>query len=289
LVVIDALETLASRREVFDRVRAWRAEGLRVGFVPTMGALHAGHLALVEASLRATYRTIVSIFVNPLQFGPNEDLEAYPRPIEHDRALLRAAGAHALYLPTVAEMYPPEAETRLVQTELPKFLCGGLRPGHFEGVLTVVLKLFLQVRPHVAFFGRKDYQQTVVLRRMTRDLDLDLDLDLRVEPTVREADGLALSSRNIYLSPEDRAKAPALKRALDATCDAFRRGVDDPAALLRAGRSILDAEGAFQVEYFALADPDTLRPRVERALEGDLVAVAARLRRTRLIDNVELR
>jgi pantoate--beta-alanine ligase len=278
-------ETSTTRRDVHARVTAWKAAGLKVGFVPTMGALHEGHLALVRESLRATGRTVVSIFVNPLQFGPKEDLAKYPRPIERDRELLERAGAHLLYLPEPAEMYAPGFETSLVQKRLPDHLCGLNRPGHFEGVLTVVLKLFNQVPADVAFFGQKDYQQTVVLRRMVRDLDLDLALELRVCPTVREKDGLALSSRNAYLSATDRAAAPALKRALDAVASRFAAGERDAAKLLAEGTKVLSAVPALAVQYFTIADPGTLDARADRAQPGDLVAIAAVLGATRLIDN----
>jgi pantoate--beta-alanine ligase len=282
------IETLVSRAAVHARTAAWRAAGRKIGFVPTMGALHEGHLALVRAAKAATDEVVASIFVNPLQFGPNEDLARYPRPLERDRALLASAGADVLFLPPVAEMYPPGSETRVVQERLPNHLCGALRPGHFTGVLTVVLKLFQQVRPHVAFFGRKDYQQTVVLRRMVQDLDLDLDLELRVEDTVREPDGLAMSSRNAYLSPEDRRRAPAIKRALDAVVRTFVSGERRPAEMIRAGETVLAAEGGFETQYFVVCDPDALEPRADSARSGDLIAYAGKLGTTRLIDNVLL-
>ena len=282
------METSTTRRDAHARVTRWKAAGLRVGFVPTMGALHEGHLALVRESLRATDRTVVSIFVNPLQFGPKEDLAKYPRPIERDRKLLEEAGAHLLYLPDPGEMYADAFETSLVQKRLPAHLCGLNRPGHFEGVLTVVLKLFNQVPATVAFFGQKDYQQTVVLRRMVRDLDLDLSLEIRVCPTVREKDGLALSSRNAFLSPEDRRAAPVLKRALDAVASRFAAGERDAAKLLEDGRTLLESVPGIAVQYFTIADPDTLDSRTGIAKSGDVVAIAAVLGATRLIDNVLL-
>jgi pantoate--beta-alanine ligase len=285
---VVVIETFDARAAVHARTAAWRRAGLKVGFVPTMGALHEGHLALVRASLAATDRTVVSIFVNPLQFAPHEDLAKYPRPLEKDRALLEAAGTHALYLPRLEEMYPPASETRVTAEKIAAPLCGAFRPGHFTGVLTVVLKLFHQVRPHVAFFGQKDYQQTAVLRRMVADLDLDLELEIRVEPTSRESDGLAMSSRNVYLAPDERRKAPAIKRALDAVRDAFAAGETRPEALLARGRAVLDAEGGFRTQYFELADPHTLEARRDVARNGDLVAVASYLGTTRLIDNVLL-
>ena len=283
------IETLSSRRDVHARVAAWRRAGLTVGFVPTMGALHEGHLSLCRASKAVCDRTVASIFVNPLQFGPNEDLARYPRPLERDRALLASVGADALYLPATEEMYPPDARTTVSQTGAADRLCGAFRPGHFAGVATVVAKLFQQVRPDRAFFGRKDYQQTVVLRRMVRDLDFDLDLEIRVEPTVREPDGLALSSRNVYLTPDERRRAPAIKAGLDAACAAFAAGVRDPAALAARVRATLDAAGGFELQYAELCDPDDLAPRVDAARPGDVLLVAAFLGRTRLIDNETLR
>jgi pantoate--beta-alanine ligase len=282
------METATTRRDVRARVAAWKAAGLRVGFVPTMGALHEGHLALVREALRATDRAVVSIFVNPLQFGPGEDLQRYPRPIERDRALLEAAGTHLLYLPDAREVYPPGFETSLVQKHLPRHLCGHHRPGHFEGVLTVVLKLLNQVGSDVAFFGQKDYQQTAVLRRMVRDLDLDLVLEIRVCPTVREADGLAMSSRNAYLAPQERTAAPALKRALDLVAGRFLAGERSAPRLVAAARQLLAATPLITVQYLEIADPETLAPRQGDASVGDLVAVAAFLGTTRLIDNALL-
>jgi pantoate--beta-alanine ligase len=282
------MDTSTTRQDVHSRVTAWKSSGLRVGFVPTMGALHEGHLALVREALRATDRVVVSIFINPLQFGPAEDLAKYPRPIERDRELLASAGAHLLYLPPPSEIYPSGFETSLVQKSLPRHLCGLDRPGHFEGVLTVVLKLFNQVHPDISFFGQKDYQQTVVLRRMVRDLDLDLSLAFRVCPTVREKDGLALSSRNAYLSPSERAAAPVLKRALDLVSARFCAGDHDAASLLRDATQVLAPTPGLSLQYFTIADPDTLESRAPRVHPGDLVALAALLGRTRLIDNILL-
>lgn len=282
------IETAVHRRVVHGLVRDARRRGMSIGFVPTMGALHEGHMALVRAARAATGFVIVSIFVNPLQFGPNEDLAKYPRPLDKDRAMLEAAGADVLYLPSVGDMYPPASQTRVVQSSLTQVLCGASRPGHFDGVLTVVAKLFAQVRPDVAFFGRKDYQQTVVLRRMVADLDLDLDLDVRVCDTVREPDGLAMSSRNAFLSASERAAAPALKRGLDAARALFVSGETDVAKLIAAGRAVIDATLAFTLQYFEICHPDTLVSRTASARAGDVVAVAARLGTTRLIDNIPL-
>jgi pantoate--beta-alanine ligase len=282
------MEAVTTRKDAHARVASWKAAGLRVGFVPTMGALHDGHIALVREAVRATDRVVVSIFVNPLQFGPKEDFQRYPRPIERDRKLLESAGAHLLYLPSPAEMYPKGFETTLVQKSLPNHLCGLDRPGHFEGVLTVVLKLFHQVAPDVAFFGQKDFQQTVVLRRMVEDLDLDLSLEIRVCPTVREDDGLAMSSRNAYLSPEERKAAPVLKQALDRVAARFAAGERSARALVSDARALLAPIPGLSVQYFEIADPRTLESRTDAAQAGDLVAVAAVLGRTRLIDNVLL-
>lgn len=190
----------------------WRGEGLRIGLVPTMGFLHEGHLSLVDYSLSTADRTIVSIFVNPLQFGPKEDFTIYPRDIERDVKLLAQRGADAVFKPQTAEFYPPDFSTTVEVTQLTDGLCGAIRPGHFRGVTTVVSKLFTATKPHLAVFGQKDYQQSAVIRRMVRDLSLDLRIE--IAPTMREADGLAMSSRNVNLTEDERRRVPALYQAL---------------------------------------------------------------------------
>jgi len=285
------MDVVKGRRDVHRLVAAWKAQGLRVGFVPTMGALHEGHLALIDTARAACDRVVASIFVNPLQFGPNEDFTRYPRPVERDTALLAARGCDALFLPDVAEMYPTDADTVVSQRIATEHLCGAWRPGHFTGVLTVVLKLLMQVAPHDIFLGRKDFQQVVVLTRMVRDLDLDLDIRVHACPTVRESDGLAMSSRNAYLGPAERAAAPTLKRALDAVSAAFAAGVRTTAELESAGVSVVERAGVFKIQYLSVVDAATCVPRAVTGTAPeatDVVAVAAMLGATRLIDNVDL-
>ncbi|NNN05229.1 MAG: pantoate--beta-alanine ligase [Elusimicrobia bacterium] len=266
------------------RVKLWRARGLSVGFVPTMGALHDGHAALVRRAARECDRVIVSVFVNPLQFGPNEDFGRYPRALPADRRLVAAAGAAAVYAPSPAEMYPEGFRTHVEVEGLSDLYCGAYRPGHFRGVATVVLKLFNQVRPDRAYFGEKDFQQVVVLERMVRDLDVPVKI-VRV-PTVREADGLARSSRNAYLSREERAAAPALRAALEAGVQAARAPGAAPARAAAAVRRAL-SRTPLRLQYAAVADALTLEPA--RDLRGPRrLLAAAYLGRTRLIDNVPL-
>ncbi|WP_425290583.1 pantoate--beta-alanine ligase [Devosia enhydra] len=271
------------------QVRAWRKglpAGTRLGFVPTMGALHEGHMSLVALSKAQADRTIASIFVNPLQFGPNEDLSRYPRPLENDLALLEAAGVDALFLPAVEDLYPKDASTFVVEEQVSLPLCGAFRPGHFRGVATVVLKLFNIVAPDVAFFGQKDAQQCAVIARMVRDLDVPVEIVRG--PTLREADGLAMSSRNIYLSPEDRAAAPAIHRSLVAAEAAFAAGERDAKRLVAVGRTVLAGEPRLKEQYWEARHPASLAPLVTVGPEGALLAVAAYLGTTRLIDNLVL-
>jgi pantoate--beta-alanine ligase len=269
------------RRWVGDQ----RTAGLRVALVPTMGFLHEGHLRLVDEARRRADRVIMSIFVNPLQFGPTEDLGRYPRDLPRDRALAGGRGTDALFVPTEAIMYPPGSEIRVVPGATAARWEGAARPGHFEGVLTVVAKLFHLVEPDVACFGRKDIQQATLVRQMVRDLDWRLEI--AVVPTAREPDGLALSSRNAYLDADHRRSAVVLSAALRAAHDAFRAGERSTAILLAAVRRVLATEPTVTVEYVALAEPATLAP-VETADADTVVALAARVGRTRLIDNIIL-
>jgi pantoate--beta-alanine ligase len=258
----------------------FRQAGERIAFVPTMGALHEGHMALVETAKRAADRVVVSIFVNPKQFGPNEDLAKYPRKEQADSRLLTAAGVDLLWLPPVELMYPEGFATTVSVSGVSQVLDGAHRPGHFNGVATVVAKLFNQVRPDMAFFGEKDWQQLQVIRRMAADLDLDIDI--QGVPTQREDDGLALSSRNVYLLPEERARAVALPRALGLADRALAKGESAEAALAQA-RETLTAAG-FEVDYVALADAETLgEPQPGRPMR---LLGAARIGGTRLIDNI---
>lgn len=268
-------------------LRAWRKglpAGTHVGFVPTMGALHKGHMSLVALAKARCDVTIASIFVNPLQFGPNEDLAKYPRPIEKDLALLEAAGVDALFLPPVEALYRPDASTFVVEESVSGPLCGQYRPGHFRGVATVVLKLFNLVQPDAAFFGQKDAQQCAVIERMVRDLDVPVEIVRG--PIVREADGLALSSRNVYLTPGERAVAPLIHRSLKAAEAAFKAGERDAGTLAEAGAAVLQAEPMFRLQYWEVRHPTTLEPLGQVGEEGALFAVAAYLGGTRLIDNL---
>lgn len=282
------MQTFTQRADVRAFTTAARQTRQRVGFVPTMGALHAGHLDLVRRAVAACDMVVTSIFVNPRQFNNPADLAAYPRVPDADAALLAEAGCHALFLPDAAEMYPAVPQTTLSFGSLETVLEGAHRPGHFAGVGLVVAKLLHLVAPHAAWFGQKDLQQVAVIRQLVRDLDFDVALE--VAPTTREPDGLAMSSRNRRLSPQERAVAPTLYRALDVTRTALLRGAT-VAAAQAAGQEVLAAEPAFQVEYLEVVDANTLQalppdeglPPTETA-----VVVAAHLGAVRLIDNVVL-
>lgn len=270
-------------------LKAWRSAlpaGQKLGFVPTMGALHEGHISLMTQARDAADVVIASIFVNPLQFGPNEDLSRYPRPIEADIAKLEAAGVDALFLPSVEDMYPSGASTFVDESMVSLPLCGAERPGHFRGVTTVVLKLFNLVQPHVALFGQKDAQQCAVIERMVRDLDMPVEI--RRGAIVREADGLALSSRNVYLSEEDRAAAPLIYQSLKAVEAAYRAGETDAEKLAAIGRSVLAQSDRIAVQYWDVRDPESLGGIAKVGSRGALLAVAAFLGKTRLIDNLLL-
>ena len=270
--------------EIVRTVAAMRAAvaGRRVGFVPTMGYLHEGHLSLVrEARARADV-VVVSIFVNPTQFGPNEDLARYPRDLERDVAMLSKEGVDLVFAPEANEIYPAGARTFVEVEGLSDRLEGASRPGHFRGVATVVTKLFEIVRPEVAVFGQKDAQQALVIRRMVRDLIIDVEVV--VAPTKRDEDGVALSSRNVYLSADERRAAGAIPRALAAARRALAQGERDPERIVAAARAVLDAEPLLRLDYLALVDAETLDP-LERARGEMLLAVAVFAGKTRLIDN----
>jgi pantoate--beta-alanine ligase len=270
-------------------VRAWRSAlpaGETLGFVPTMGALHQGHISLMELARSRATVTIASIFVNPLQFGPQEDLAKYPRPFEKDLALLESAGVDAVFAPEVAELYPEGASTFVVEEAVSGPLCGAVRPGHFRGVTTVVLKLFNIVQPHLAVFGQKDAQQCAVIERMVRDLAVPVEIVRG--PIIRETDGLALSSRNIYLSAEDRAVAPLIHRSLQAAKTAFEAGERDASTLAAIGRQVLEQEKRYQVQYWEVRGAEGLEAIDTVPAAGALLAVAAYLGSTRLIDNMVL-
>jgi pantoate--beta-alanine ligase len=271
--------------ELRSWTRSQRAAGRRIGFVPTMGYLHEGHLALVDEARRRADAVILSIFVNPLQFGPSEDLARYPRDLPRDRALASARGVDALFRPDVATMYPPGSEVRLSPGPIAERWEGASRPGHFAGVLTVVAKLFHLVEPDLACFGQKDVQQLTLVRRMVRDLDWPVEIV--AVPTVREPDGLALSSRNGYLGAEDRKRAVVLSRALQAAHRAWLGGETRTSALELRMRQELSTEPTVAVEYISITDPEALAP-VDTADERTVVAIAGRIGSTRLIDNIKL-
>ncbi len=266
-------------------IRSQRAGGRRIGFVATMGSLHEGHLALVDEARRRADAVVMSVFVNPLQFGPGEDFDGYPRDLDRDRTLAAGRGVDLLFVPSVATMYPSGADTRVMPGPAGDRWEGAVRPGHFAGVLTVVAKLFHLVEPDVACFGQKDIQQLTLVRHMVRDLDFSLEL--AVLPTVREPDGLALSSRNVYLDPAQRRDALALSRGLRAAAAAWRAGERSGAALEALVGRELGAAPALRAEYIAAVDPERLE-RTAEALPGTILAVAARVGRTRLIDNLIL-
>jgi pantoate--beta-alanine ligase len=276
---------LATVPDLRTWVRARRREGRRIGLVPTMGYLHEGHLALVDEARRRADVVVMSIFVNPLQFGPAEDLGRYPRDLPRDRRLAEARGVDALFVPDDGVMYPSPPGIRIVPGPSAERWEGAARPGHFTGVLTVVAKLFHLTEPDVACFGRKDVQQAVLIRQMVRELDWPLELS--VVPTVREPDGLALSSRNAYLDPEQRRRATALSGALREAHAAWRGGERSAAALEARMRRFLEGYPDVSVEYIAVAEPESLAP-VTEVRETTVVAMAARVGRTRLIDNIVL-
>jgi pantoate--beta-alanine ligase len=277
------LRELSSLTEMRSWSRAERSRRHTIGFVPTMGYLHEGHLHLVDRARELTDRVVVSIFVNPLQFGPHEDLARYPRDLPRDRTSADARGVDCLFVPAAAAMYPTEPQARVVPGPVADTLEGTARPGHFTGVLTVVSKLFHIVEPDVAVFGRKDFQQAMLVKRMVQDLDYGLTID--IAPTVRELDGLALSSRNTYLTPDERRSALALSRALRTLEQTWRGGEADPMKVQRAGLEAMHAPGVIP-EYCALVD-ENVQP-VSRVTAHTVAVVAARVGKTRLLDNVVL-
>lgn len=272
--------------ELRHAVERWRACGERIGFVPTMGALHTGHLSLLELARARAGRVVASVFVNPTQFGPGEDFARYPRDADRDAALLADAGCDLLFLPGVDAIYPPGATTRVRVGGPAEGLEGAARPGHFEGVATVVTALLSLVRPDVAVFGEKDAQQLAVVRALTRDLHLGVEIV--AGPTLREQDGLAMSSRNAYLSPSERQAAPVLFRALEAARQAIEAGERDSARVLARVREVVAGEPSVRLEYAALVAADSFVP-LDRIAGEVVLPVAARLGTTRLIDNLRLR
>ncbi len=265
--------------------RRWRDEGKTIGFVPTMGYLHEGHLSLVRRAREENDRVVVSIFVNPTQFGPNEDYNRYPRDLDRDMKLLEPIGVDAVFYPSVEEMYPEGYRTYVEVVGITDKLCGASRPGHFRGVCTVCTKLFNIVMPHRAYFGKKDFQQYVVIKNMVRDLNMDIEIVPM--PIVREPDGLAMSSRNTYLSPEERQAATCLYRSLKRAVELFESGERDASKIREEVVRIIEAEPLARIDYVEVVDPETFEP-VERVEKGTLVALAVFVGPARLIDNVQL-
>ncbi len=279
------MRTISSAVEMTALAKEAKRSGKSVGFVPTMGALHAGHLSLVSAGRARTDILVTSIFVNPTQFGPKEDFSKYPRTLEKDSELLVDAGVDYLFYPTVEEMYPKDASTWVAVEGISERLDGKSRPGHFRGVTTVVSKLFNIVLPDLAFFGQKDAAQVAVIRKMVRDLNFDVHIF--VCPTVRESDGLAMSSRNVYLSPEQRKQALVLYRSLMRVRLLADKGESDVAKLIAEAKQVIAEEPGVRLDYFEIVSSDTLQA-VRDTSKGALVAVAAYVGQTRLIDNLLL-
>jgi pantoate--beta-alanine ligase len=280
------METITGSVDVRERVRSWRARGERIAFVPTMGNLHAGHGDLVSRARKLADRVVVSIFVNPMQFGPNEDFAQYPRTPKEDGDLLSNLGADVLFIPDANDIYPQgyEHATYVEVPAISNVLCGEFRPGHFRGVATVVVKLFNIVAPDVAVFGEKDFQQLTIIRHAVADLCMPIDIV--GAPTVREADGLAMSSRNRYLTAQDRAVAPSIFKALTEASKQLQNGSRDIAALEKTGGDALTAAG-FKLDYFAVRDAKTLMTPSD-ATRHFVVLTAARVGKARLIDNVQV-
>jgi pantoate--beta-alanine ligase len=278
------MRVLASIDEVRAACREYKRQGKRIGLVPTMGALHEGHLSLVRGARSSCDVVAVSIFVNPLQFGPKEDLSRYPRDFEGDRRKLEHEGVDVAFAPTTEEMYPQRSATYVMVEGMSEKLCGRSRPGHFRGVTTAVAKLFHIVGPDVAFFGQKDAAQAAIIRKMVHDLNFDIEIV--VVPIVRESDGLALSSRNAYLDPKQRKAATVLYRALTRVQTMADKGERRASALIKAGTEIVQEEPSARLDYFEVVNPETLDPVEDTG--GALVAVAAYLGETRLIDNIVL-
>jgi len=271
--------------ELREAVRILRKDRGSIGLVPTMGYLHEGHLSLVRRSISGNRSTVVTIFVNPLQFGPNEDYEAYPRDLEKDCLLLEKEGVDVVYCPKPEDLYHPDHSTYVVEERVSRDLCGASRPGHFRGVCTIVLKLFLLTGPDRAYFGEKDFQQLQVIRRMVRDLNVPVEI--RGCPIVREKDGLALSSRNVYLSPSERLSALALNRSLKAAKALYDSGERNAGKLVGCVREGLFSDPALRVEYIELRDAEELSV-LETVDRPAVLALAVRVGKTRLIDNVKL-
>ncbi len=280
---METIITIAAMQQTSEQ---WRGGGDIIALVPTMGFLHEGHMELLRVGREKGEKLIMSLFVNPTQFGPQEDYDRYPRDTEGDLEKARSVGVDAVFMPTVKEMYPDGYQTRVTVEEITQYLCGKSRPGHFAGVTTVVAKLFTITKPHVAIFGEKDYQQLSVVKRMVRDLNMDIDI-VGV-PTVREHDGLAMSSRNMYLSPEERVSALSLKSGLDLASSLVASGERDPARIESAVRELISSHPYTEIDYVTICDPEKLT-HVESIDRPSLLALAVRVGKARLIDNTILR
>ena len=279
------LPVITSVRDIKQKIKDFRVNDLTVGFVPTMGALHEGHLSLVRQAKKENDKVVVSIFVNPLQFGKNEDFNKYPRPLERDCELLSGVGTDVVFQPEPSEMYPPGFCTTVVVERLEERLCGKSRPGHFRGVAVVVLKLLHLVSPDIAYFGQKDFQQTVVVKRMVSDLSVEVAI--KVLPTVRDSGGLALSSRNAYLSDTEKIDALCLYQSLIKAQSMVKDGVLDAKKIAMEMEEIILARSSAHIDYISIVHPETLED-VPEARSGNVVAVAVRIGKTRLIDNIIL-
>ncbi len=278
----ESIRTVTTIGEMQALSEQWRKQGVSIGLVPTMGYFHDGHLSLIRHARQRCKVVVVSIFVNPIQFGVDEDFEQYPRDLERDSRMAAEAGADVLFAPAAAAMYGATFQTAVQVKQITQGLCGASRPGHFEGVTTVVCKLFHIVKPHLAVFGAKDYQQAMTIRRMIIDLDFDIDLDLA--PIVREESGLALSSRNEYLSPEERREAAILFQSLRLAERLILQGERDPEKVLLAMQAMIDAVASSKIDYIALVDPETLTP-VQVIDRNIRILLAVYIGKTRLIDN----
>jgi pantoate--beta-alanine ligase len=279
------IDIIPLKTEMQDRSNRLRNQGKTIAFVPTMGYLHEGHLSLMRLARSMADTLVVSIFVNPTQFGPGEDLGAYPRDFERDQSLCRKEGVDILFYPNTAEMYGPRFQTFISLEQLPLHLCGISRPAHFKGVATIVTKLFHIVKPHTAIFGQKDYQQVRVIRQMVQDLDLDVQI--ASVPTVRESDGLAMSSRNAYLSAPQRSSALSLYQALCQTRNHLENGLTDAKTLIQSAVGLILSFPDTAIDYIAICDPDTLED-IQTIDRPAVMALAVKVGKTRLIDNMML-
>ncbi|MGE4357034.1 MAG: pantoate--beta-alanine ligase [Candidatus Omnitrophota bacterium] len=270
-------------KEMQKLVKQWRRKNKTIGFVPTMGYLHEGHLSLARQARKENDVVVMSIYVNPLQFGPHEDFKRYPRDLKRDIKLAKDVGVDVIFSPRDREMYPRDYVTYVEVEKLTEGLCGRFRPGHFKGVTTVVTKLFNIVKPDVAYFGQKDAQQARVIEKMVEDLNMDIKI--KILPIVREKDGLAMSSRNVYLNPEERKKAVCLYQALKKAEAMFRRGIRDADKIVREMKKFIASRGDFRIEYIEIVDAKTLMP-LRKIKNNTLIALAVWIGRTRLIDNI---